>query len=207
MIRRPSATVSQRRQRICSWRIHTRTWRMVCSSANLRKTSAIGLLDATIRILLDAVVAGLHIADRHGEEELAAARLLLHRLERALPEHRQLHLAHRALHAEQQPVVRRGADRRRRPRRRSACRPGRRTPAACASRARCAPAARPRATARRRRGPRRSRPAASQSRAARRPRPNGQGRRRSPQRRAIPAGALDRPDHTAAAGSPDCRAT
>ena len=38
-----------------------------------------GLLDASIRILLDA-----SLADRHGEEELTAARLL-HRLGRALP--------------------------------------------------------------------------------------------------------------------------
>ena len=67
-----------------------------------------GLLDASIRILLDAVAAGLHIADRHGEEELTAARLLLHRLDRALPKDRQLHLAHRALHAEQEPVIGRG---------------------------------------------------------------------------------------------------
>jgi hypothetical protein len=42
------------------------------------------LLDAPIRILLDAVAAGLYIAHRHGEEELAAAGFLLHRLDRAL---------------------------------------------------------------------------------------------------------------------------
>ena len=64
------------------------------------------LLDATIGILLDAIVRRLEVADRHGEEEFAAAGLLLQGLERALAEQRQLHLAHRALHAEQQAIVR-----------------------------------------------------------------------------------------------------
>ena len=48
----------------------------------------------------------LDVADRDGEEEFAAARLLLQGFQRALAEQRQLHLAHRALHAEQQPIVR-----------------------------------------------------------------------------------------------------
>ena len=64
------------------------------------------LLHAPVRILLDAVVVHLEVADRDGEEELAAARLLLQGFERALAEERELHLAHGALHAEQQPVVR-----------------------------------------------------------------------------------------------------
>ena len=64
------------------------------------------LLDATIGILLDAIVRSLEVADRHGEEQLAAPRLLLQGFERALAEQRQLHLAHRALHAEQQAIVR-----------------------------------------------------------------------------------------------------
>ena len=64
-----------------------------------------GFLDASVRVLLDAIAAGLHITDRDSQEELASARFLLHRLRGALPEHRKLHLAHRALHAEQEPVV------------------------------------------------------------------------------------------------------
>src|SRR5262245_56951725 len=48
----------------------------------------------------------LEIADRHRQEEFATAGLLLQSLERALAEQRQLHLAHRALHAEQQSIVR-----------------------------------------------------------------------------------------------------
>ena len=64
------------------------------------------LLNATIGVLLDAIVRRLEVADRHGEEEFAAAGLLLQGFERALAEQRQLHLAHRALHAEQQAIVR-----------------------------------------------------------------------------------------------------
>ena len=48
----------------------------------------------------------LAVADRDGEEEFAAAGLLLQGFERALAEERELHLAHGALHAEQQPIVR-----------------------------------------------------------------------------------------------------
>ena len=47
----------------------------------------------------------LHVADGDGEQQLAAARLLLQGFERALAKQRQLHLAHRALHAEQQAIV------------------------------------------------------------------------------------------------------
>ncbi len=43
----------------------------------------------------------LHVADRYGEKELAAPRLLTQRFQRALAQNRQFHLAHRALHAEQ----------------------------------------------------------------------------------------------------------
>ena len=64
------------------------------------------LPNATIGILLDAIVRSLEVADRHGEEQLATPRLLLQGLERALAEQRQLHLAHRALHAEQEAIVR-----------------------------------------------------------------------------------------------------
>ena len=51
------------------------------------------------------VVADPHVADGDRHEQLATTRLLLQRLERALAQHRQLHLAHRTLHAEQQSVV------------------------------------------------------------------------------------------------------
>ncbi len=45
------------------------------------------------------------IAGGHGHEELAPPRLLLERFLRTLAKQRQLHLAHRALHAEQQAIV------------------------------------------------------------------------------------------------------
>ena len=47
----------------------------------------------------------LHIAGGDTEEQRAAARFLLQRLLRALAKQRQLQLAHRALHAEQQPII------------------------------------------------------------------------------------------------------
>src|SRR6478752_4094927 len=59
------------------------------------------LADAPIRVLLDAVVADPHVADGDRHEQLAPARLLLQRFERALAQYRQLHFAHGALHAEQ----------------------------------------------------------------------------------------------------------
>src|SRR4051794_8106156 len=64
------------------------------------------LLHTPIWILLDAVVRRLEVAHGDGEEEFAAARLLLQGFERALAEEGQLHLAHGALHAEQKAVVR-----------------------------------------------------------------------------------------------------
>jgi len=67
-----------------------------------------GLLDAPIGILFDQVAPRLHVAHGHGQEEFAPTRLLLHRFDRALAEDGKLHLAHRPLHAEQQPVVRGG---------------------------------------------------------------------------------------------------
>ena len=50
-------------------------------------------LHAQIRILGDPVAPDLHVAHGDAEEELAAARLLAQRLERALAQQRQLHLA------------------------------------------------------------------------------------------------------------------
>src|SRR5215470_13705 len=71
------------------------TWRDQCDR----------LLHAAVGVFLDAVARTLHIADRYSKEELAAGRLLLQGFERALTEQRQLHLAHRAFHAEEQAVV------------------------------------------------------------------------------------------------------
>ena len=64
------------------------------------------LLDASIRVLLNAIVRRFQVADRHGQEQLAAPRLLLQCFERALAKQRQLHLAHRPLHAEEQAIIR-----------------------------------------------------------------------------------------------------
>src|SRR5438132_10025797 len=62
------------------------------------------ILDPAIRVLLDTIIC-LHVADCHHREHLAAPSLLLHSFTRALTEHGKLHLAHGALHAEQQPVI------------------------------------------------------------------------------------------------------
>src|SRR5258708_11278636 len=70
-----------------------------------REDKAQGILHTSIGILLDAVAPGLHVACRNAEEQRAATRLLHQRLLRALAEQRQLKLAHRALHAEQQPII------------------------------------------------------------------------------------------------------
>ena len=58
-----------------------------------------------IGINIDSIVADLHVADRHRQEELATTSLLFKRLQRALPKDRELQFAHRALHAQQQPIV------------------------------------------------------------------------------------------------------
>ena len=63
------------------------------------------LLNALVRVLLDAVAAGFHIADRNRQKQFAAARLLLHRFDGTLPKSGKLHLAHRALHAEQESLI------------------------------------------------------------------------------------------------------
>jgi hypothetical protein len=63
------------------------------------------VLHPAIGVPLDTVVIRFCIAHRHSEKELSPPRFLLPRLNRALPEHRQLHLAHRALHTEQEPIV------------------------------------------------------------------------------------------------------
>src|ERR1700722_2333901 len=58
-----------------------------------------------IGINIDSIVPDLYIADRHRQEELATTSLLFERLQRALPKDRELQFAHRALHAQQQPIV------------------------------------------------------------------------------------------------------
>jgi hypothetical protein len=71
----------------------------------LAKDEGERLLDAPIRVLVDLIVGHLHVTDGHREEQFSAPRLLLQRLQRPLTEDRELHLAHRALHTEQQPIV------------------------------------------------------------------------------------------------------
>src|SRR3984957_2614781 len=64
------------------------------------------LLHTLVWIFLDPVLADLHITGGDPQKKLAAARLLLERLMRALPEHGKLKFAHRAFDAQQQSVVR-----------------------------------------------------------------------------------------------------
>ena len=64
-----------------------------------------GFLDAPVGVLFDAVMADPHVTDGNRHEQLATTRLLLQSLERTLTQHRQLHFAHRAFHAEQQAIV------------------------------------------------------------------------------------------------------
>ena len=59
-----------------------------------------GVLHAFVRILLYAIATDLHIAGGDTKDQRAAARLLLQRFLRALTEHREFKLAHRALHTE-----------------------------------------------------------------------------------------------------------
>src|SRR5215813_11724795 len=64
-----------------------------------------GLLHALVRILLDPIACNFHIARGNTKNQGATARFLTQRLLRALAEQRQFKLAHRPLHAEQQPIV------------------------------------------------------------------------------------------------------
>ena len=64
------------------------------------------LAHAQVRILLDPVGPAAHITDRHRHEEFPAPSLLLEGFVRALAQDRQLHLAHRSLHAEEKTIVR-----------------------------------------------------------------------------------------------------
>ena len=64
-----------------------------------------GRAHALVGILLEAIVDGAYVADGHMHVKLSAFSLLLHRFVRSLPEAGQFHLADRAFHAEQQPVI------------------------------------------------------------------------------------------------------
>ena len=64
------------------------------------------LADPQIRIPLDPVMPDFDVANRDGEKQLAALCLLAQGLERALTQNGEFHLAHRPLHAQQEPVVR-----------------------------------------------------------------------------------------------------
>jgi hypothetical protein len=63
------------------------------------------LADTQVWIHLDAVRIGAHEADGHRRVQVATRGLQLERLDRTLPQQRQLHLRHRPLHAQQQPVI------------------------------------------------------------------------------------------------------
>ena len=63
------------------------------------------LAHAKVRILLDPIVLAAHVADGDRGEQFAASSLLLERFMGALAQDRQLHFAHCAFHAEQEPVV------------------------------------------------------------------------------------------------------
>ena len=71
----------------------------------LREYHPEGMLHPLVRVLLDPVAPGLHIAGGDTEEQRAAACFLLQRLLRALAKQRQLQLTHRSLHAEQQAII------------------------------------------------------------------------------------------------------
>src|SRR5271166_941227 len=71
----------------------------------LRKDNPDGIFHLLVRVLLDPVASSLHVAGGDAKEQRAAARFLPQSLLRALPKQRQLQLAHRSLHAEQQAII------------------------------------------------------------------------------------------------------
>jgi hypothetical protein len=73
--------------------------------SKLREHYPEGILHSLVRVLLDSVAPGFDIAGRDTEEQRAAACFLLQRLLRALAKQRELELAHRSLHAEQQAII------------------------------------------------------------------------------------------------------
>ena len=56
-------------------------------------------------ILLDPIITGAHITNRHSSEQLAALGLLFERRLRSLSERRHLHFADCALHPQYEPIV------------------------------------------------------------------------------------------------------
>ena len=71
----------------------------------LREHQPQGFPHSAVRVLLDPVAPGLHVARRNTEKKRATPRFLFQRLLRALAEQRQLQFAHRSLHPEQQPII------------------------------------------------------------------------------------------------------
>jgi hypothetical protein len=64
-----------------------------------------GLANPQIGIHRDAVMTNFDEANGDREEELAALGLLFQCFQRSLPENRQFHLAHSALHSEQKSII------------------------------------------------------------------------------------------------------
>ncbi len=62
-------------------------------------------LDAQVRVQLDAIIAGAHVANRHRREQLPPRGLEAQRFHGSLPQHAELPLAHRAFEAQQQAVI------------------------------------------------------------------------------------------------------
>src|SRR5260370_30653413 len=81
------------------------TCRILWNSENLLNTSVRASRTRRSGSLSIRSWRTFYIADRHREKKLAPASLLLERFQRALTQDRQFHLAHGALHAEQQPVI------------------------------------------------------------------------------------------------------
>jgi hypothetical protein len=65
--------------RTFSWRNHQHLSNGL-QLGKLREHEPDGVLHAAIRVLLDTVIVGLHITDRHRQKELASPGLLLHGL-------------------------------------------------------------------------------------------------------------------------------
>src|SRR5450759_2316613 len=77
---------------------------MLCISAK-RVDQPNRLAHAQVGIHFDFFAAHFHIANGYREEELTPPRLLLQSFHRTGAQERQLELAHRPLHAQQQPIV------------------------------------------------------------------------------------------------------
>lgn len=71
----------------------------------LREHHRDGVLDLTVRYLLDAVVLGAYESHRQLPQRTAALDLLLEGRAGTLPKEAQLELAHRSLEAQQSPII------------------------------------------------------------------------------------------------------